>query len=60
MKITVSQLKPGDFISSAKLTVIDVQNVGPLFIVDFADKTATAPIPGNIPVEIERPQHSNQ
>lgn len=55
MTTTVSELKPGDYIPTAKLTVAEVQSLGPLVIIDFTDRTATAPIPGNASVEIERP-----
>ena len=55
MRVSVSQLKPGDFVVPASATVADKpQHIGGgLYIVDFDDNTATPPIP-NVSVEIRR------
>ena len=51
--VFVSELQEGDFVIPAGATVTNVDKLGPLFIVDFDDKTSTPPIP-NALVEILR------
>jgi hypothetical protein len=54
MTIAVCKLQAGDYVVPAKATVKDVQNFAGLSIVDFTDNSATAPLPQNIAVEIQR------
>jgi hypothetical protein len=52
--IAVRDLRAGDYVIAAKAVVVGVDCFGPLAIVDFADGTATPPIPSNTAVEIGR------
>jgi hypothetical protein len=52
--VTVRDLQPGDYVVPAKATVLAVDRFAGLAIVDFTDKTATAPLPQRVPVQIIR------
>lgn len=54
LTITVRDILPGDYVVAAKATVEGTQRIASLVIVDFTDRTATAPIPGNAPVVVQR------
>jgi hypothetical protein len=54
LEIKVSELQAGDYVIPARATVKEVQLFAGLAIVDFDDKTATAPIPQNVKVQITR------
>ena len=61
--ITVAQLRPGDRIfpleapgEDERWTVKAVQYIGPLAIIDFADGTATAPLPSHSDVKVRTPR----
>ena len=55
MKIKVHTLLPGDYVVPAKATVLEIQSFAGVTIIDFTDKTATAPIPSHAMVEVYRP-----
>jgi hypothetical protein len=59
MTVKVGELKPGDFVIAAKATVKETQSFASVTIVDFTDKTATAPIPSHAPVQITRIHNAN-
>lgn len=52
--VTVRDLRPGDYVVPAKATVLAVDRFAGLAIVDFTDRTATAPLPQQATVEIVR------
>lgn len=54
MQVKVKDLQAGDYVVAAKATVAEVDLFAGLAIVDFTDKTATAPIPQHAMVEIVR------
>jgi hypothetical protein len=58
MRVMVKDLQPGDYVIAAKATVQKADVGGPIAIIDFTDKTSTAPMPSNAEVEIERPAAS--
>lgn len=57
---TLGAVLPGDVLYGLgtgpveSFTIAGVQHLGPLVIVDFADGTATPPVPSTIPVEVRR------
>lgn len=54
MVVAVKDLKAGDYVVPAKAVVSGVDLFAGLAIVDFSDKSATAPIPSASKVEIIR------
>lgn len=54
LTVTVRDLQPGDYVVPAKATVLSVDLFVGLAIVDFTDKTATAPLPQQVPVQVLR------
>ena len=52
--VKIRDLKPGDYVIPAKAYVKEIQSLGPLVIVDFTDKTSTAPVNAFANVEIVR------
>lgn len=60
VETTAGNLRAGDVLYDVgvgaveRFTVTSVDLMGPLVIVDFADGTATAPIPANVPVRVRR------
>jgi hypothetical protein len=52
---TAGQLEPGDIVLQIKVAVTGIQRIGSLVIVDLADNTATAPVPANGTVKVNRP-----
>lgn len=50
--VRVDALRPGDFVVAARAEVTGIDRFAGLVIVEFADGTATAPIPGGAEVEI--------
>ena len=59
MKIHLGSLRKGDVVfdpttrSPERLTVVAVQHLGPLVIVDFDDRTSTPPLDQRVGVHIE-------
>ena len=53
--VRVDALRPGDLVVAARAVVAGTDCFAGLVIVEFADGTATAPIPGGAEVEIRNP-----
>lgn len=56
LTVLVGDLKPRDLIPLLGLSVTGVDAFSSLVIIELSDGTATAPIPSNTVVEIQRPE----
>ncbi len=50
----LDELKPGDVIDATGEIVLEVQRIGPVVIIDFTNRTSTAPLPGNATTTIRK------